>query len=292
MDVIGSILRNNYKSIPVKSGKGFFILTKLRILGLVKNEPELKNKRAKDIMQFPYCISTDDSIETAMSVLRDLDVSRLPVVNKSGGTEGLIETVGLLRADTERKRSKVGEKSGEKIRMRGASVSSLMKKNIPKASPHMQITELINTMLEKNISTIIIEDQGKISGIVTPKLILESITKEPFRKSIEGVYVRISGLQKEDTFIKSVVDEEIRNEIRKLGKIIPIDNMILHVKKHKKTGNRQKYSVKGRLITENGYFFAADYGWDVTKVTRGILQKFEKEIIKKKEKSEIYRRGY
>ncbi len=227
-----------------------------------------------------------------MRGLRELDVSRLPVINKTGRTEGLIETLGLLRADTHRQRSQVGEGSGEKIHLRAVLINSLMKKNIPIADPDTQVTGLISLMLERNTSTVVIEEKGKISGIITPKLILELIIKEPFRKRVEGIYVRISGLQEEDTFIKTVVDEEIRNEIRKLGKIIPIDNMVLHVKKHKKTGDRQKYSVKSRLITEKGYFFASDYGWDITKVIRGILQKFEKEIIKKKEKSEVYRRGY
>jgi len=291
-DVISSMLTNNYKSVPIKTGKKFFILTKLRILDLIKGESGLKNREAKDIMKFPYCISSNDSIETAMSVLREMNVSRLPVINKKGKTEGLIETLDLLRADTRRNRSKLGEGAGEKIHLRGVLINSIMKKNIPAASPNTKIPELINIMLEKNASTVAIEDKGKLSGIITPKLILELVTKEHFRKNIEGVYVRISGLQEEDTFIKSVVDEEIRNEIRKLGKVIPIDYMVLHVKKHKKTGDRQKYSVKGRLITERGYFFASDYGWDITKVIREILHKFEKEIIKKKEKSEVYRRGY
>ena len=132
----------------------------------------------------------------------------------------------------------------------------------------------------------IIEKGGKVAGIVTPKLILKLLGQE-----VQGIYVRVSGLQKEDTFIKGVVDEEIRNEIQKLARFFPIDHMVMHVDRYHKTGKRVKYSVRASLITERGIFFAKDHGWDITKAVRGILHKLEREIIKKNEKAEVYRRG-
>jgi CBS domain-containing protein/ribosome-associated translation inhibitor RaiA len=292
MGVIESMLINDYKSIPVKAGKKIFVLTKLGILKLIKGDAALKNKTARDIMQFPYCVSYSDSIETAVAVLREMGVSRLPVINKKGRPEGLIEALDLLRADIRKHRPSVGEISGENLHLGGVLASSIMRKNIQTANPSTKIPDLISLMINKKDPTVLIEEEGKMAGVVTPKLILELVTREHSREGAEGVYVRISGLQEEDRFIKSVVDEEIRNEVKKLGKIFHISRMVLHVKKHKETGDRRKFSVKGRLITEYGYFFADDYGWDVTKAIKGILQKFEREILKKKERAEVYRRCY
>ena len=55
--------------------------------------------------------------------------------------------------------------------------------------------------------------------------------------------------------------------------------------------SRAKYSVKARLITEKGSFFADDHAWDITKAVRGVLQKFEAEISKKVGKSRTFRQG-
>lgn len=285
-DVINSILINDYKSVPIQKGKDFFVLTKLNILNRLKNDPWFKNKRAGDIMLFPHCVSSSDSITTAMAVLRDLNISRLPVINEKDRIEGLVDAIDLLKADTDRKRVGLGERAGTKIPLREVYVTSLMNKNIPKAKPSTLVKRLIEMMLEKKTPCVVIEDEGRVVGIVTPKLIFKLIGKK-----VKGVYVRISGLQEEDNFIKSVVDEEIRNEVRRLGKFFPIKQMMIHVDRYHETGRRVKYSVKARMMTERGMFFADDHAWDVTKAVRGILQKFEREILKKKEKGEVYRRA-
>ena len=110
----------------------------------------------------------------------------------------------------------------------------------------------------------------------------------PTSGQVAGVNVRISGQQKEDDFIKSVVDEQLRNEIRKLGKLLPINSMNLHIDRHREAGKRVKYSVKGKLMTEMGMFFANDHAWDLTQATRGVLSKLEKEVIKKIDKKRLY----
>jgi len=285
-DIINTILINDYKSVPVQAGKKFFILTKLNILNHLKNDPWFKNKKAGDIMKFPHCISSDDSITTAMAVLRNLNISRLPVINEKDRAEGLVDAIDLLKADTDRKRTGLGERAGTKIPLREVYITSLMSRNIPKANTSTPVKRLIEMMFEKKTPCIMIEDRGRVAGIITPRLILKLIGKK-----VEGIYVRISGLQEEDNFIKSVVDEEIRNEVRKLGKFFPIKQMIIHVDKYHETGKRIKYSVKARMMTERGMFFADDHAWDVTKAVRGILQKFEREILEKKEKRKVYRRA-
>ena len=50
--------------------------------------------------------------------------------------------------------------------------------------------------------------------------------------------------------------------------------------RHKETGKRVKYSVKGRLITEKGMFFADDHAWRLTKAVKGVLEKMEREVVK------------
>jgi len=72
---------------------------------------------------------------------------------------------------------------------------------------------------------------------------------------------------------------------------LPLSYFVMHVRTYHKTGKRVKYSVQARLITEKGDFFADDYAWDLTKATKGVLAKIEKEGIRHAEKAKVYGRG-
>jgi ribosome-associated translation inhibitor RaiA len=100
----------------------------------------------------------------------------------------------------------------------------------------------------------------------------------------DGVNVSISGIQEEDEFVRSKLKEETGHTIDKLGKMFTIESFVMHVRKYHKTGNRVKYSVQARLITEKGDFFSDDYAWELTKAAKGALEKLESEVIRKSEK--------
>jgi CBS domain-containing protein/ribosome-associated translation inhibitor RaiA len=278
-DVMNSILVNDFKAVPVKDGKGnIFFVTKLEVLNQMKNDKSFKNKNASDVMVSPYCVDSSDSIATAMSIIRQVNISRLPVVDNENKILGLIDTVDLLKAEIEMSSVTVGDRSGESINLRNVLASSLMQGNVARAQTSTPLSKIISTMLSKKTETVLIEKNGKLVGLITPKMILKLIGKK-----LSGIYVRISGLQKEEAYIKSLVDEQVRNEIRKLGKILSIEFLVMHIDRHNKTGNRVKYSVKSTLATQKGTFYANDFAWDITKAIRGVLSKFEKEVLKRKE---------
>ncbi|MBU0898585.1 MAG: CBS domain-containing protein [Nanoarchaeota archaeon] len=279
-DVINTVMVNDFKSVPIKKGNNFLVLTKLSLLNSIKDSESFRGKKLEDVMVFPYCVSDDDSIATAMSVLRQTGVSRLPVLNKNSEIEGLVDTLDLLKANISRVRLQKGERLGDKIKKREALISSLTRKNTPTLSPKDSVKKSIEEMVKTGISTVLVKDKKKLVGIITPKMILKL-----FSGDVSGVLVTLSGIKDEDPFIKSVVDEEVSNSVKKLNKIIRIEHLIVHIDKHHKTGDRVKYSVKARLMTEKGMFFANDFAWDLTKAIGGMIHKVEKEMIKKKSKN-------
>jgi predicted transcriptional regulator len=285
-EVVNSVLINNLKSIPVMQAGKFYMVSKL---GLVRMLPKdsIKGKTAADVMVFPYCISMDDSVDVARSIIRQMNVQRVAIIGKDDRAEGMLDSLDLLRTISEKKRMHIGEKGGDKIRLGEilASSRSIMQSSVLRASPNTPLTQLVKSMIEKKADTVIIEEE-KFQGIVTPVQILKLLSRE-----VSGIRVTVSGMQDEDVFIKTVVDEQLRNEIRKLGKSIPIEYMVLNVSRYEEDGKRIKYSVRGRLITHKGSFFADDHAWDVTKAVRGVLQKFEAEIIRKLGKSRDVRQG-
>ena len=279
-EMLNSMMINDYKALPViDPGEKVGMITKLDLIRMVKDNPVFKDTKASDIMNFPYSVSGDDSLTTARSLIRNLNLSRLPVLGKENRVEGVVDTLNLLKGIITKRRASRGELSGEEIKTDDISIKSLMDKNPPKVDPNHDIRRVINVMLRNKNPTVVVMEKDRITGIITPRDILKLTGNK-----IEGAHVTISGLQEDDNFIKTVVDEEVTNEIRKINKFMPVDSFVLHVDKHHERGKRVKYSVKGRLMTSRGIFFAGDFAWDVTKAVRGVLQKLEREIIKKKER--------
>ena len=301
-ELVETLLINSYTSIPIKHEGGIKTLTKLGLLRLLPKDI-LKGKSASDIQTFPYCVSTQDSFAVARSIMRQMRVFRLVVVNEKGKADGVLNALDLLRTNVDRKRSSGGEQAygkvlgpptpaqgelaGDKVKLGDvlASSISLMQDTFLTVKPDAPLTEVVNQMVTSKNLTAIVEDE-KLEGVITPEHILKLLSKE-----VSGVYVRVTGQQKEDVFMRSVIDEELRHEIQKLGKLIPIDYLTLNVKKFRESGKRVKYSLKAKLVTQKGLFVSQAGAWDITKAMHELMARLEREILKKKGKERVYRRG-
>ena len=275
-DVINTILINNYTSVPVSKkmkGSGVGIVTKMDVLNAIKSDPSIKERIASDAMKFPYQISPGESIYATMSIMRELNVSRLPVVNDMDEVEGLVNTLDLLKASfSEDSRQEVASGKKENI-----EVSSFMRKNIPRVSPDMPLAKAIELMVS-NKSSAIVEKDGKLAGLITPNDILKVLGE-----MAEGYYLTIRGME-DEAMKKDAMEEGITDAMKKISKIDRINYIIFNVSKYKKSGKNIKYSIRTKLVTQKGVIFAKGSGWDIIKETNSILGILEREIIKKKEK--------
>ena len=111
------------------------------------------------------------------------------------------------------------------------------------------------------------------------------------RRAVKGIHVTVSGIEEEDEFTRMIVHEEIQRELKKLDKMIPVSSFSMHVRKYRKEGKRKKYSIHARMMTAKWDFFADEHEWDLTKATKGVLEKIEKEFIRKEEKTRTRGRG-
>ncbi len=285
-EIIETILINGYTSVPVNYNGELKILTKLSLVSLLPKDV-LKDKRASDVAVFPFCISPQDSFAVARSIIRQMRAFRLVIVNEHGRTDGVLDSIDLLRTVINTDKSKRGELAGDKVKLRDvlASSTSLMQDTFVKVSPDTPLNKVAEIMVKNKNPTVIVEE-SKLEGIITPESILKLLSKE-----VSGIYIRVTGQQNEDTFLRSVLDEELRHEVSKLGKLIPIDYLTLNVKKFGGLGRRTKYSLKAKLVTQKGLFVSQAHAWDITKAMHELMARLEREVMKKKGKLMAYRRG-
>jgi predicted transcriptional regulator/ribosome-associated translation inhibitor RaiA len=275
-EIINAFLVNDYKTIPMKKDGRIMLLTKLDVLKLVKNDSNLKGKTAQDVMKFPYCIDSSDSLSSARAVLKDMNVSRLPVL-KDGKVEGMIDAVDLLGSIVKGETDKRGEPDEERTHMDSVPASTFMRKNFPVAEASMPLGKVVDSILRTQ-SAVVVERDGKLLGIVTPGDVLKLLGKE-----VKGAYVTVSGMEDEDDMVKNVVYGEIEACLKKINRIYPVNYLVVHAEKYG-IGKKTKHLIKVRLATDRGFFFAQDHDWDLTKAMKGVLANLEKEVIKRKER--------
>ena len=276
-ELINAFLVNDYRSVPVKSEGGIMVLTKMDLLSLVKGSPEIKGKKAEDVMKFPHCISMGDSISSVRAIMKGMNVSRIPVV-RNGKVEGMIDTLDMLKPIVRGEVSKRGEPDEERTHLEASPASNLMRKGFPTAEPTAPLASVIDMIVESR-SAAIIERDGKLAGIVTPGDILKL-----FGKEVKGAYVAISGIEDEDDFAKNAVYAEIEFTLKKINRIYPVNYFVAHLDKYNTSGKRAKYSFRGRLATGKGFFFAQHHDWDIRIAIKGLLDRLEKEVSRKKER--------
>lgn len=103
------------------------------------------------------------------------------------------------------------------------------------------------------------------------------------KNPIKSMNISISGHKKEDTLTTLAIDKQIRNELLRLKALLRLQSLDIHIDRYKETGKRVKYSVKAKLMTDRGLFFAHDHAWSLEKAIHGILKKLERELQKYKE---------
>ncbi len=281
-DIINYMLVSEYRSLPIEKEGKIYAVSKPRLLKFVKDEV-FEREKAKDVMQFPYCASEDDTILTVISVMKDTGLNRIPILDKKGEFAGLVDSLSLASVLIDERRSKRGDRFGDRTKLGDIGINRFLRTDIIKVEPNTEVKQIVREVSKEGVCAVIVEKNERFLGMITIKDLFKLIGK-----SLETVYVRVTGLDGEDDFIKMKIDEMVENTISKLLKFVTVTYVAIHAETHKSGGKRKKYSVQGRIVTEKGSFYASDHEWDPTKAMKLFLAKVEREIHKRIEKGRRY----
>ncbi len=273
--LIDYMLITEYRTLAFKKSGKLYALPKHKLLKFIDMRI-FEKRRTGDIVHMPFCARTNDTLASVKSAMKNLGLSRIPVVDEQERCVGVIDVLDILKLVKEKSRVKFGERSGEKIRLGDVKVSPLFEEDTTRVKSDMSLKDLINLMYSKGVYTVVVEDDERFLGIITIRDILKLIGK-----SGKTIYMRISGLDEEDEFVKSKVNELVNRSIERLLKFVNINYIVINVDIYRKTGKRMKYSVHGRFVTNKGSFYASCYDWNPVKALRIFLEKIERVVLKK-----------
>lgn len=274
------ILKTGLRALPVvENNKVVGILSMFDIIEAASKMKEFRQSNAESIMSIPEIITEDDDIGRVRLLMREKNISRLPVIDKNKKLAGIVTIFDLLRAVKPSERINFYSMAAEKETVMKIPVSTIVNDSPVVVNRNATLNEIVNLMSEnKSDGVIVVENQFPI-GIITEKDLLEV-----YVSSLEqqGVYYQIVGLADEDQFLVATVDRMIGDTLQKLSKIYKLQSFFLHVKRYDKTG-KVKYSIRTRLLTDKGIFVSKSHAWDLRTAADEALEKLQRITIKEKE---------
>ncbi len=284
------MLVNNFRAVPVtNAGEIAGIVAREDIVHSLRGFSQLDQIDVRDVMSpKPITIKETDDVELGRSLMRDLDVRSIPVIDKEGrlsGVLGVKDLMGYYSRERGQKRSGKGS-PGDAVAL-SISVNSLMNTPAIHIDMDSHMADVIGLMSDHHISSVVVVENMEPMGIVTHMDVLELVASYQERRQ---VYIQITGLEEHDP---DVYDEMYTIIERRMQKITPIEMpqlLMLHFTEHHHPKEARNYSIRARLSTNTGLFFSDTFDYDKFRALDQVLDHLEKQIIKEKEKARAHKR--
>lgn len=276
------IFKTNLRAIPVlDGGECVGIVSVHDIVDFASGMKIFRQTAAEQIMSIPETITEDTDIGKARVLMREKNISHLPVVDTEGKLKGIVTSFDMLKVIKQRERMGWMGMAAEMERIMGIPVSIIMNANPITSDKRTSLSEIVGLINRNRISGVVITENKSPVGIITVKDLLEFYISGLQQK---GVYYQIIGLGDEDSFVLDTVDRMVEDSIKKLSKMFKPRFFFLHVKRQFDVGlkNRIKYSVRVRFMTDKGMFISKAWKWDLRDAVGDALDNLERIVIKEK----------
>jgi CBS domain-containing protein len=135
--------------------------------------------RVRDIMSYPvYTVRATDPIEQAAALLADKQVTAAPVLDDSGALVGMVSEGDLLwhrvPADVT---LHLWRAAGGDTTERPEVVADVMSRNPFTGWPEADVADVAQVMLDENVRSVPIVDNGELLGIVSRRDIIRTVVR-------------------------------------------------------------------------------------------------------------------
>lgn len=278
-DAANLIFKTGLRALPVvEDNKVIGIVSLHDIVDVASKTKEFRQTTAESIMSIPELIREDSDIGTARMLMREKNISRIPVLDRNQKLSGVVTIFDLLKAVKPRERISFYSMDPEKETTMEIPVSTVMNKMPTTATEKTLLNDIVNLIRKDETDGIIIVENNFPVGVITEKDLLEVYVSSLKKK---GIYYQIIGLGDEDDFIVETIDRMIRDTLQKMSKMFEPQSFFLHIKRYDKTG-KIKYSIRTRFRTNKKTFVSKSFAWDLREAVDKALDNLERIMIKEK----------
>ena len=284
-----AFMTSGFRQIPVVRGQIIQgIISRTDMIRIVPQIRELREIKVREVMtEDVQTVGSEDPVEAALLSMKNLTIRTLPVVDKDRRLTGIVGIKQVANYNwRERKRETVGEMTGDNSPVK-VNVSSVQLDAVVTVPEDADLGRAVKLMLDNKVSTLPVVEGEDLVGIITKYDLIELLAS--FRQR-DMVYTQITGLDSEDKFAAQQMEQDITASLQKIAKISRPMMFTLHVTKYNAQGATNKYSLNGRLITENKVWVASAVDWDLNKATVDLMQRLERRVIERKEEKIDHRK--
>ncbi|MEM0073938.1 MAG: CBS domain-containing protein [Thermoplasmatales archaeon] len=276
------MLDSGVRALPViKGDKLLGIVTATDIVKSVGEIEDLSSKKSSEIMSGdPITVTEDDNLSEALRKMREIDETSIPVTDNSGKLVGMVNINDVSKALWKEKgRMRQGHYYRNEPDIK---VKDVMEPPVY-VNPDSPIGSCVEKMVEGAHSVCVIADETlRPQGIVSQSDILGEIARG---SKEESVLVNLSGAKFEDPHVYENIYSIIEKSAKSIAKFKRMRPMLInvHIEEYNQQGKEIKYSVRGKLVTESKTFFSRSWEWNIYGAVKGLMDQFEKMVIKEKE---------
>ncbi|MFO7835530.1 MAG: CBS domain-containing protein [Candidatus Thorarchaeota archaeon] len=279
------MLENQVLQLPVYAGE--------RIVGVISYEDvidaaagsEWGQREVQTVMTAdPFTVSPDETISQVLSLFRMQGFSHAPVVER-GNLEGVVSIQDIMdivyHADD---RSTRGDRAGDKQPLRNMEIRSVMSVPVYAARPDEPLQEAAQKMRDHDISSLVVIEDEKVTGMVTKKDFLEPISqageKRPPMQIQFSVKPGIRMTEEEQAAMRNQFDSFVRRYQEALG----LGNLFVYMKKYGAISKGdQLIHCRLQFRTSRGPYYGTAEGWSPEEAFSLALNRLERQVIQSKE---------
>lgn len=270
----------NCRQIAYTNGKKVAgMISRRSLVEIAAFQKALNDIRIWEIMTVPVeAVEENDMLSKAIGIMRQLDIRTVPVIDNTYqpvGIVGMNEIVDSFFKDEPKTYGDMEKNSKSQI-----TVESVCKTTVETIEWDDTLGAAADIMVDKGISTLPVVQDGELVGVVTEYDIIELIAS---CKERDGILVEISGLEEDDKFYTDAMYEDIGAEVKKIAKIKNPSSYTIHVARYNEGGDRQKYSLSGRMIVEGRVYSAKVIEWDLVRANNDLVKKIADMVMTKKD---------
>ena len=289
-EVADLMIVNNTRQVPVVSSnkkKVIGVVGRNQLIDVVAGIKAFNEIKVWEIMTTPVESVEDTAmLADALDIMRDLDIRTVPVVNSAGEVAGIVGMKEVIDNNWKDDSKTIGDISG-KSKKAAVTVESVCKSAVSTVDWDDSIGDAVGLMSKNKFSTLPVTENGELVGILTQFDIVELISACRER---EYLFVQISGLDDADKPLAAALYEEIGNEVAKIKKMGIPESLFINVAKYNEKGDRNKYSISGKLIFNGRTISAKQVDWDLIKAVSDLMKKMTEMVINLKDTTTSFRK--
>ena len=280
-EVARVLVEGGTRVVPVFEGESVWgVVTADDILSAVL--PNLDALDVSDIYTEQVITVTEETnVGRAINLLREHDVSRLPVLNNAERLVGMVTTHDIADfAVRDMERQQKGDRSGDHDRVLDIPVYDIMNSPVETTSLDTSVEAAVERMLDNDYAGLVItdDDDRVVTGIITKTDVLRALT---FTEE-EHMDVQVTNVNLLDTLSREQIRQRIESVVDKYQKM-QVHHAHVRLSQHKERIRGTPLIQCGiRLRTNKGQVAASGEGYGARNAFGVALDKLERRVLELK----------